>query len=173
MPRLFQTHFFSIQWWSFISWAKCQASWCSFLLWHDLVYSYWYWLHLNCFLFAGSTLRTSTSPFLWRIVLACAIPIISYCSLVIFSGLLNKVFTSIKKCLRLLSTSSCVAYSHSSKVPIFQHCNSCKRLAATIINDPLHPLHTCLANALSTSNNREDQRFRRGPWNTRIRFPLQ
>ncbi len=49
---------------------------------------------------------------LWRIVSACAIPIILYCSPIIFPGLLNKDFASIKKCIRLLSTSSGVAYTH-------------------------------------------------------------
>ncbi len=54
-------------------------------------------------------------PLLWRLVFACAIPINLYCSPIIFSGLLNKDFASIKKCIRLLSTSSGVAYTHICK----------------------------------------------------------
>ncbi len=88
---------------------------------------------------------------LWRIVSACAIPIILYCSPIIFPGLL-KDFASIKTCIRLLSTSSGVAYTHICKVIISQHFDSCTRLSTSIINDPLHPLHSCLSNALSTSN---------------------
>ncbi len=91
---------------------------------------------------------------LWRIVSACAIPITLYCSPIIFSGLLNKDFASIKKCIPLLSTSSGVAYTHICKVLISQHFNSCTRLSTSIINDPLHSLHPCLSKALSTSNTR-------------------
>ncbi len=80
---------------------------------------------------------------LWRIVSACAIP-----------GLLNKDFASIKKFIRLLSTSSGVAYTHIDRVLIYQHFNSCTRLPTSIINDPLHLLHPCLSRALSTSNTR-------------------
>ncbi len=89
---------------------------------------------------------------LWRIVSACAIPILLYCPQTIFSGLLNKDFASIKKCIRLLLTSSGVAYTHICKVLISQHFNSCKRLSSSIISDSLHHLHPCLSNALSTTN---------------------
>ncbi len=61
------------------------------------------------------------------------------CSPIIFPGLLDKDFASIKKCIRLLSTSSGVAYTHICKVIISQHFNSCTRLSTSIINDPLHP----------------------------------
>ncbi len=91
---------------------------------------------------------------LWRIVSACAIPIVSYCSPIIFPGLINKNFASIKKCIRLLSTSCGVAYTHICKVLISLHFNSCTRLSTSIINDPLHPLQPCLSKALSTSNTR-------------------
>ncbi len=66
---------------------------------------------------------------LWRIVSAYAIPIILYCSPIIFPGLLNKDFASIKKCIRLLSTSSGVTYTHICKVLISQHFNSCTCLS--------------------------------------------
>ncbi len=91
---------------------------------------------------------------LWRIVSACAIPIILYCSPIIYPGLLNKDFASIKKCIRLLSTSSGVSYTYICKILISQHFNSCTRLSTSIINDPHHPLHPCLSKALSTSNTR-------------------
>ncbi len=71
-----------------------------------------------------------------------------------FPGLLNKDFASIKKCIRLLSASSGEAYTHLCKVRISQHFNSCTRLSASIINDPLHSLHPCFSNALSTSYTR-------------------
>ncbi len=86
----------------------------------------------------------------WRIVSACATPVILYC----FPGLLNKDFISIKKCSRLLSTSSGVAHPRICKVLIFQHFNSCKHLSSPIINDSVHPHHPCLANALSICNTR-------------------
>ncbi len=53
---------------------------------------------------------------LWWIVSTCAIPVVLYYSPTIFTGLLNTDFTFIKKCLRLLSTSSGVAYSRICKV---------------------------------------------------------
>ncbi len=91
---------------------------------------------------------------LWRIVSACAIPIILYCSPIIFPGLFNKDFASIKKCIHLLSTSSGVAYTYICKLLISQRFNSCTRLSTSIINDPLHPLRPCLSKALSTSTTR-------------------
>ncbi len=78
-----------------------------------------------------------------------------------FPGLLNKDFASIKKCIRLLSTSSGVAYTHICKVLISQHFNSCTCLSISIINDPLYILHTCLSIALSTSNIRSSFKFLR------------
>ncbi len=91
---------------------------------------------------------------LWRIASACASTLILYCSPIIFPGLLNKGFTSIQKCICLQSTSSGVAYTRTCKVVISQHFNYCTRLSTSNINDEFHSLHPCLANALSTSNNR-------------------
>ncbi len=66
----------------------------------------------------------------------------------------TKDFASIKKCIRLPSTSSGVAYTHICKILISQQDNSCTRLCSSIINDPLDRLHACLSNALSPSNTR-------------------
>ncbi len=54
-------------------------------------------------------------PLLWCIVSACATLLILYCHSIIFTRLLNKDFTSIKKNLDLKSFSSGVAYSHICK----------------------------------------------------------
>ncbi len=82
---------------------------------------------------------------LWWIVSAIANPIILYCSL-----LINKDFTSITKCICLLSTSTGEAYAHICKFLISQHFSCCTCLSTSKINDQLHPLHPCLSNALST-----------------------
>ncbi len=66
----------------------------------------------------------------------------------------SKDCVSIRKCIRLPSTSSGVAYTHICKILISQQHNSCTRLCSSIINDPLDPLHACLSNALSTFNTR-------------------
>ncbi len=79
---------------------------------------------------------------LCRIVSACAIPAILYCSSIIFPDCSTKTLP--------LSPSSGVAYSQICKVLI----SSCKRLSSSIINDPLHPLYSWLGNDLSTSNTR-------------------
>ncbi len=68
-----------------------------------------------------------------------------------FTGLLNNDFTFVKKCLSLLSTSSDVVYSQVCEDLIAQRFNSCKYLSSSIINNLLHALHPCLANALSAS----------------------
>ncbi len=47
----------------------------------------------------------------------------------------------------LLSTSAINIFKSVNS----QRFNSCKRLYSSTINDPLHPLHSCLANALSSS----------------------
>ncbi len=88
---------------------------------------------------------------LWRIVSVCAIPIILHCSPISWTGLLDKYFASIKKCMGLLSTSGSVADTHIC-ICTSQHVKSCTRLSTSIINDPLHLLHPGLSNALSTSN---------------------
>ncbi len=50
------------------------------------------------------------------------------------------------------SINSGVAYTHICKGLISRHYNSCTRLSTSIINDPLPPLHPCLAIALPTSS---------------------
>ncbi len=74
----------------------------------------------------------------WKNCLSIYISLL-YCSPIIFPGLLNKDFASIKKCICLLSTSSGVAYTRICKVVISQHFNSCTRLSTSIINNPFHP----------------------------------
>ncbi len=87
--------------------------------------------------FADSVLFTSVVPFYGE-----SFQPVLYCSPIICPGPLNKDLTSIKKS---VSNSSGVACSHICKTLISQHFNSCKRLSSSIINDPLHPLHLCLA----------------------------
>ncbi len=57
--------------------------------------------------------------------------LILYYSPIIFPGLRNKNFASIKKCIRLLSTSSGLAYTHIYKVLISQHFKYCKRFSTS------------------------------------------
>ncbi len=66
---------------------------------------------------------------------------------------LIKTSPLLRKCIRLLSTSSGVAYTNICEFLIPQ------RLSTSIINDPLHPRH--LANALSTSNTRSSFKYLR------------
>ncbi len=51
----------------------------------------------------------------------------------------------------LLCVTECMSYwnRHISFFYFFTNFNSCKRHSSYIVNDPVHPLHTCLANALS------------------------
>ncbi len=66
----------------------------------------------------------------------------------------TKILPLLKNVFRLLSASSGVAYAHICKVLISQNFHSFKRLSSSIINDPLHPFHPYLANALPTSTTR-------------------
>ncbi len=88
---------------------------------------------------------------LCRIVSACAIPIILYCSPIIFHGLLNKNSLLLKMHTSAITFQRCSLHTYMCKV---QHFKSCTSLSTSIINDPLHPLHPCLSKALSTSANK-------------------
>ncbi len=88
---------------------------------------------------------------LWRIVSACAIPLILYCSPIIFPGLLNKTSPLLKS---VINFQWCSSQTHICRVLISQHFNSCTRLSTSISMTRYTPSTPCLANAPSTSNTR-------------------
>ncbi len=79
------------------------------------------------------------NSFLWRIVLACAIHSTLYCSRIIFPGLFKKKHHLLKN--------ANVCHQH----PLVSLTHKCIKISQ---HYPLHAIHSCLANPLSTSNTR-------------------
>ena len=75
---------------------------------------------------------------------ACILPHVTYCSPVIFPGLLSKDFTILKRSIKLLSKCSSVPYSYLVSLIVDLHFRSCDHLAQRILTDVSHPLHSAL-----------------------------
>ena len=93
-----------------------------------------------------------------RFVHACVIPIIVYCSPVIFPGFLARDFTLLRRGCRLISRVSCLEYSYITERIVNRHISSCKDFADRVLNDSTHPLHHTLTNQRSCRATRQSFR---------------
>ena len=91
-------------------------------------------------------LRSFKTPpsHLMLFVTLCAVPLILYCSPVIFSGMMAKDFVLLRRSIRLLSTTSGLPYVELLDFILEKHFKSCDRLSHVILNDATHPLYTFL-----------------------------
>ena len=91
-----------------------------------------------------------------RFVFCCILPHLLYCSPVIFSGLLVKDFVIIRRCLKVISKLSGIAYKDLSDFIIAKHFAACDRLCDVILSDPDHPLHSVLNSCQSIRSTRSN-----------------
>ena len=92
-------------------------------------------------------LRTFKVPqhILIQFMNSCVLPIILYCSPVIFPGLLRKDFVLLRRCLKLLSRSCRASLDSIVRQVVSAHIIACKKLATRILNDVSHPLYSELS----------------------------
>ena len=75
----------------------------------------------------------------------CVLPIVLYCSPVIFPGLLKKDFIVLRRGLAIISRVSFLPMESLINELCDQHINSCESFAHKILNDNSHPLHSELS----------------------------
>jgi len=84
-----------------------------------------------------------------RFVDACVLPILLYCSPVIFCGLLKKDFIILRRAIKTISHVSGLEYDWFLDRLIKRHFASCDLLTKRILADAAHPLHDALSTAKS------------------------
>lgn len=89
---------------------------------------------------------------------SCVIPVIIYCSPVVFPGLLCKDLIILKRGLKMISRVGGMRYDNLVNLVVTRHLSSCKLFADRILEDHSHPLHSTFSKQLSSSNTRT--RFR-------------
>ena len=75
----------------------------------------------------------------------CVLPIVLYCSPVIFPGLLKKDFIVLRRGLAIISRVSLLPMESLISELCDQHIDSCESFAHKILSDHLHPLHSELS----------------------------
>ena len=85
---------------------------------------------------------------------ACILPLITYCSPVIFPGLLKKDFRLIYRMIKGISRCSGISETVLRDTIIQQHMKSSLKFAENILRDTSHPLHVPLNMCVSTSATR-------------------
>ena len=89
----------------------------------------------------------------------CVLPILLYCSPVVFPGLLKQDFKTIRRGLMIISRASLIPVESLITELIDGHIKSCMSLANKILNDPSHPLHLDLSSCRSHSITRSSYRY--------------
>ncbi len=97
-------------------------------------------------------LRSYRTPqaLIWRFIDACVLPLILYCSPVIFPALLKKDLVIIKRILRMLSSAAGFSYAFLADLIIQRHFKTVKQFADRILSEVAHPLHSELMAAKSS-----------------------
>ena len=99
-------------------------------------------------------LRSFRLPYthLKQFITSCALPLILFCSPVVFCGLLCKDFVLLRRAVRMLSNSSGIQYNVLLDFIVEKHFSACDRLIESILNDSRHPLHPHLSKCKSKRN---------------------
>jgi hypothetical protein len=85
---------------------------------------------------------------------ACVLPVILYCSPVIFCGLLVKDANILRRAIKLISRASGSNYEELVNVITRRHFDACVKFSQQILSDPLHPLNEYLSPSRSFSSTR-------------------
>jgi hypothetical protein len=89
-----------------------------------------------------------------KFVDACVLPVILYCSPVVYSGLLGKDVTVLRRAMKMISRASGLPYQTLVDVITCRHLDASTKFAKNILADPQHPLHDSLLPSVSTSSTR-------------------
>jgi hypothetical protein len=110
--------------------------------------------------FSVKRLRSLHTPFriIEKFVFSCIVPLILYCSPVIFPGLLKKDITQLRRAIKLISRSSGIHMSTLFGKISDLHFNACSKFAEQIMNDSTHPLFPHLFPSISFSSTRSSHK---------------
>jgi hypothetical protein len=106
--------------------------------------------------FYAARLRALSVPLklIRQFVIACILPHWTYCSPVYFPGLLEKDFCIMVRSLKHVSKCSGIPRTTLVDHLISTHFGACSHFTQGVLKDVLHPLHSALSQALSTSRTR-------------------
>jgi hypothetical protein len=86
-----------------------------------------------------------------KFVEACVLPVLLYCSPVIFSGLLTKDFILLRRSMKVICRVSGIQYAELVEIVVSRHIDSALKFAHKILEDSEHPLHQHLSLSVSRS----------------------
>jgi hypothetical protein len=118
------------------------------LSWHDHVGDVFMKIRRLCFFIRRLTALHIPLSIVKTFITATALPIILYCSPVVFAGLQKTDFIVIKRCIRMLSISGMIDPYFLIETLTDRHIKSCSNLLDTILLDPSHLLYPDLLNCL-------------------------
>nr|CAH8864496.1 unnamed protein product [Trichobilharzia regenti] len=95
-----------------------------------------------------------TQPLLLQFVNSRILPIILYCSPLVFPGLLKKDYTLLRRMLKVVSRVSSLPLSQLVNILVDRHMDSCEKWAKSILSDSQHPLHSQLSPCISSGKTR-------------------
>jgi hypothetical protein len=93
---------------------------------------------------------------LTRFVDACVLPVILYCSPVIFPGLLAKDFTVLRRSVKIISRASGIVFQTLTHTIATRHIESSRKFAERILSDDSHQLFPALSSSRSLRNSRNN-----------------
>nr|CAH8868290.1 unnamed protein product [Trichobilharzia regenti] len=95
-----------------------------------------------------------TQPLLLQFVNSPILPIILYCSPLVFPGLLKKDYTLLCRMLKVVSRVSNVPLNQLVNILLDRHMDSCEKWAKSILSYSHHPLHSQLPPCISSGRTR-------------------
>ncbi len=105
--------------------------------------------------FAKKFRRLSTpAEYIRKFAEACVIPVILYCSPVIFPGLLKQDFALLRRSIRLISNACGLSFSYLTNLVCERHIKASSDFAERILADSEHSLYEELSKARSHTSTR-------------------
>ncbi|CAH8827539.1 unnamed protein product [Trichobilharzia szidati] len=95
-----------------------------------------------------------SQPLVLRFLNSCILPILLYCSPLIFPGLLKKDYAVLRRVLNAVSRACGLPLRDLANTIVERHVNSCKNWAKAVLSDPLHPLYSQLSPCISSGRTR-------------------
>ena len=83
-----------------------------------------------------------TQSLLLLFVNSCILPIVLYCSPLIFPGLLKKDYIILRRVLNAVSRACGMPLRELANIIVERHIKSCTNWAKVVLSDPLHPLYS-------------------------------
>nr|CAH8865766.1 unnamed protein product [Trichobilharzia regenti] len=100
-----------------------------------------------------------TQPLLSQFVNSRILPILLYCSPLVFPGLLKKDYTILRRMLKVVSRTSGVKLSQLVTTLVDKHLNTCEKWSKTILSDCQHPLYSQLSPCISSGRTRNQYKI--------------